>query len=302
MTIAAMEAGGTKFVLGLFSAEASGRRKPELLASSTIPTTSPGETLSSAGDFFAEASRKTGPIDVFGIGSFGPVELRPQSPDWGHITATPKPHWAGTDMAGYFNGRFKVPVAFDTDVNAAAYSEFLWGSAQGLGDFVYITVGTGIGGGIFSGGNLVHGLSHPELGHIRLAREPDDPFRGSCPYHHDCLEGLASGPSIAARWDMNPAEIPEDHEAWELESRYLARAIATYALVISPELVLLGGGVGMRPGIAERVAVLVGEELAGYVPALARPGRLQDFVQRPKLGADAGILGAAALGLRLCAE
>lgn len=303
MTIAAIEAGGTKFVLGLYQAEASGRARPEQLAKASIPTTTPAETLASAGDFFSGAARQTGqPIDVFGIGSFGPVELKPQSPEWGHITATPKPRWSGTDIAGYFQGRFNVPVAFDTDVNAAAYAEFLWGGAQGLSDFVYLTVGTGIGGGIFSGGNLVHGLAHPELGHIRIAREPDDPFLGICPFHRDCLEGLASGPAIAARWDANPAAIPEDHAAWELEARYLARAIAAYVLVLSPELILMGGGVGMRPGLAEKVCDLVGEELAGYVPALARPGKLSGYVSRPQLGSEAGLLGAAALGLRLCAE
>ena len=303
MTIAAIEAGGTKFVLGLYKAEASGSTQPEQLAKASIPTTTPSETLARAGDFFSEAAKRAGqPIDVFGIGSFGPVELKPQSPEWGHITATPKPHWAGTDIAGYYHERFNVPVAFDTDVNAAAYAEFLWGRAQGLSDFVYITVGTGIGGGIFSGGNLVHGLSHPELGHIRIAREPDDPFPGTCPFHRDCLEGLASGPAMAARWNADPVAIPEGHAAWELEARYLARAIAAYVLVLSPEIVLMGGGVGMRPGLAERVCDLVGEELSGYIPALARPGKLSGYVSRPRLGSEAGLLGAAALGLRLCAE
>lgn len=302
MTIAAIEAGGTKFVLGLFQVLDPGASKPELLARQSIPTTDPRETLEAAGGFFRQSAERHGAIDAIGIGSFGPVDLRPSSPGWGHITTTPKPGWSGTDLAGYFRKHFAVPVAFDTDVNAAAYGEYLWGEARGMEDFVYITVGTGIGGGVFSGGRLVHGLVHPELGHIKLAREPGDGFEGSCPYHASCLEGLASGPAMAKRWGKPAPELPPDHPAWKLEARYLARAISIYALILSPELVLMGGGVGMRPGLAEQVSLLVGEELAGYVPALAGGERLRGFVKRPALGADAGLYGSAALAISFSSD
>ena len=302
MTIAAIEAGGTKFVLGLYRVEPSGAVPPELLVRKSVPTSTPEDTLAAAGGFFVSEAREHGKIDAIGIGSFGPVDLKQTSPTWGHITTTPKPGWSGADIAGYFRSRFGVPVAFDTDVNAAAFGEHLWGTARDLEDFVYITVGTGIGGGVFSGGNLVHGLSHPELGHVKVAREQCDHYPGRCPYHRDCLEGLASGPAISERWGKPAEELPDGHEAWELEARYLARAVAAYALVLSPETVLVGGGVGMRPGLAERVGVLVGEELAGYIPALTQRGRLAGFVRRPALGSDAGLVGSAALAVRFCVE
>jgi fructokinase len=297
MIIAAIEAGGTKFVLGLLRTGGAGMDKPELLSRQSIPTTSPSETLRASGDFFEAEEQRHGRIEAIGIGSFGPVDLRNGSPSWGHVTTTPKPGWSGADVAGYFIRRFKVPVAFDTDVNAAAYGEYLWGEARGIRDFVYITVGTGIGGGVFSGGKLVHGLSHPELGHIMLAREPGDGYEGCCPYHKACLEGLAAGPAIGNRWGKPAPELPGDHPAWALEASYLARAISIYALVLSPELVLLGGGVGMRPGLAEKVSLLVGKELAGYVPALADETRLSGYVKRPALGSEAGLYGSAALAL-----
>lgn len=300
MIIAAIEAGGTKFVLGVYRTGGDGL--PFLLSKTSIPTTSPEETLAASADFLEAMARTHGKPEALGIGSFGPVDLRPSSPGWGHITATPKPGWQNTDLAGYFRRRLALPVAFDTDVNAAAYGEYLWGRAKGLQDFVYITVGTGVGGGLFSGGNLVHGLSHPELGHIRPKRFDDDPFPGVCPFHGDCLEGLASGPAIAGRWGAKAEDLPPEHPAWDLEARILARAFATFALVASPEIILLGGGVGLRPGLAEKVSLLVGKELAGYIPAMAAPGRIEGFVARPSLGGEAGLAGSAALALRLCTE
>ncbi len=297
MIIAAIEAGGTKFIVGLVRIEGAGDVAPALLARASIPTTNPAETLKAAGDFLESASTGHGGFGALGIGSFGPVDLRPSSPGWGHVTTTPKPGWSGADVAGYFHARFGIPVSFDTDVNAAAYGEYRWGGAKGIQDFIYITVGTGVGGGVFSGGKLVHGLSHPELGHIRIHRDSDDRFEGCCPYHGDCLEGLAAGPAISTRWKMQAQDLAPDHVAWELEAGYLAKAVATFCLVVSPQLVLLGGGVGMREGLAERVSILVGKELAGYVPALADPAFLSSFVRRPALGADAGLLGSAALTL-----
>jgi fructokinase len=302
MIIAALEAGGTKFVCGLFESDSGGYGKPILLARESLPTTSPAETLAAARDFFARAGAEHGEPDCMGIGCFGPVDLKPTSPTWGSVTSTPKPGWRNAAVAGYFRAAMGVPVAFDTDVNAAAYGEFLWGAARGLKDFIYVTVGTGIGGGVFSGGSLVHGLAHPELGHVKIAREARDAFPGRCPYHRDCLEGLAAGPAIADRWKAPPESLPPEHPAWELEASYLARAFAAYAFVLSPERILLGGGVGLRPGLAERVAALVGEELAGYITALSEPERLAAFVVRPGLGTEAGLLGSAAIALRFCGE
>ena len=302
MIIAAIEAGGTKFVWGLLKAEARDRECPKILERGSIPTTSPKATLDAVATAISEAAKRVGSPEALGIGSFGPVVLKRSDPDWGKISVTPKPGWSWVDIAGYFRLALDLPIAFDTDVNAAAYGEYLWGEARGIQDFIYLTVGTGIGGGVFSGGSLVHGLSHPELGHIKMAREPDDAFAGSCPYHRDCLEGMASGAAMARRWGCRAEELPPGHRAWELEATYLARAVATYSLVLSPELVLIGGGVGLRPGLVERVDTLVGEELAGYIPALTVPGCLESFVKRPKLGSEAGLIGSAGLAIRLVAE
>lgn len=302
MIIGAIEAGGTKFVCGLLDADSQDCAKPTIIAKQSIPTTSPGTTLAAAMDFLVSAceEQKVVKLDSIGIGSFGPVDLKTSSPTWGYITATPKPGWRDTEVAGYFRDKLGVPVAFDTDVNAAAYGEYLWGAAKGIKDFVYMTVGTGIGGGVFSNGSLVHGLQHPELGHIKVQREISDAYPGCCPYHGDCLEGMASGPAIGKRWGRKAEELGTDHEAWELEARYLAKAFAAYSFVLSPERILLGGGVGLRPGLAERVSVLLGEELGGYIPALADPAKLASFVVRPQLGSDAGLIGSAALALRYC--
>jgi fructokinase len=302
MIIGAIEAGGTKFVCGLFDAECSYRAKPALIDRLSVPTTSPAQTLEASLDFFVSsaATHGVGKPDAIGIGSFGPVDLRLSSPTWGYITSTPKPGWQNAEVAGYFRDRLGTPVAFDTDVNAAAYGEYLWGAAKGLKDFIYITVGTGIGGGVFANSDLIHGLTHPELGHVKLKREAGDDFPGACPYHQDCFEGMAAGPAIGARWKMRAEELPADHEAWELEARYLARAFANYTFVLSPERILMGGGVGLRPGLAERVALLVGEELGGYIPALAPRERLLDYIVRPLLGSEAGLYGSAALALRYC--
>jgi fructokinase len=302
MIIGAIEAGGTKFVCGLFDADCADRAKPSLIDRQSVPTTSPEETLAASLKFFSQATaaKGVGKVDAIGIGSFGPVDLRLSSPTWGYITSTPKPGWQNAKVAGYFREKLGTPVAFDTDVNAAAYGEFLWGASKGLQDFIYITVGTGIGGGVFSNGALIHGLTHTELGHIKMQREAGDDFPGNCPYHRDCFEGMAAGPAIAERWKTRPQELGPDHAAWELEARYLAKAFAAYTFVLSPERILMGGGVGLRPGLAERVAVLVGEELGGYIPALDAPGRLHDYIVRPLLGPEAGLYGAAALALRYC--
>jgi fructokinase len=302
MIIGAIEAGGTKFICALLAAERGDRAAPQALAKASIPTTTAEATLAATRDFFKAAFQDHGTPECIGIGSFGPVDLRPASPTWGFITSTPKPGWRDTDLAGFVRRELDVSVVFDTDVNAAAYGEYFWGAARGLKDFVYITVGTGIGGGVFSGGSLVHGLLHPELGHVRLAREAEDRFPGACPFHKDCLEGMAAGPAIAQRWNARPESLPPGHPAWNLEARYLARAVAAYTFTLSPERVIVGGGIGMRPGLLETAAAMLREELGGYLPALDDAERLEAYLVRPSLGHEAGLLGAGALALRFCSE
>jgi fructokinase len=300
MIIAAIEAGGTKFVCGLLASTGAEGGRPELLERRVLPTTTPGQTLRDAADFIRSASERRGfgPPDALGLACFGPVELKRSNPAYGCITTTPKPGWKNVDIVGFFSRELGLRAAFDTDVNAAACGEYLWGAARGVQDFVYLTVGTGIGGGVFSNGLVVHGMAHPELGHIKIRRRGDDPYEGCCPFHRDCLEGLAAGPAIAERWNTKPESLEPSHPAWELEARYLAAAAACYTLVLSPELILLGGGVGLRPGLAERVSTLLAEELDGYIAGLADPKRLTAFVKRPELGHEAGLYGAAALALR----
>lgn len=278
----AIEAGGTKFVCAV------GTGPDDLRAETRIPTTTPAATIAEVLAFFREQQETHGKIAALGIGSFGPVDLDRGSPTWGHITSTPKPGWAGTDLAGELGRALGVPVAFDTDVNAAALGEGRWGAAAGLADFVYVTVGTGIGGGAVSGGRLVHGKLHPEMGHLRVRRDRAiDPFPGICPFHGDCLEGLAAGPAIAARWGKRAEELPADHPAWNLEARYLAELAATLALMLSPRKILFGGGVPQQPALLPLIRHHLAELLAGYLEA--------PEIAAPALGPRAGLLGALAL-------
>jgi fructokinase len=272
-----IETGGSKWECAV------GTGPSDLRATATIPTGQPEETLGEVLAFF----RREGPVAAVGIGSFGPVDVRPGSPTWGYVTTTPKPGWAHTDVAGPIGRELGVPVAFDTDVNAAAVGEHCWGAAQGLDTFVYLTVGTGIGGGGMARGRLLHGLSHPEVGHLRVPHQPDDPFAGACPYHGDCWEGLAAAPALQARWGRPPHELDDDERIWGLEARYLALGLVAIVAVLSPELVLLGGGVMRRPGLLERVRDELVELLAGYVAAPP--------IVRPALAPRSGVVGALAL-------
>jgi len=297
LIVAAIEAGGTKFVLGLAKSDDEGSSPPELLFRETIPTTYPDETIGRSADILKAAGARFGKPEALGIGCFGPVELREGHAAWGHVTSTPKPGWRGADVAGPLGAALGLEAVFDTDVNAAAAGEGRWGAGRGLADFIYVTVGTGIGGGIVSGGRLVHGTAHPELGHFKPAKLADDGYAGYCPYHGDCFEGLASGPAIGARWGRRGEDLPATHPAWEMEAAYLARAFAAFACILAPERIILGGGVGMKAGLAERVSTLVTEELKGYLGWLDEASSRQAFVVRPVLGANAGLLGAAALAV-----
>ncbi|HEY8645080.1 MAG TPA: ROK family protein [Gaiellaceae bacterium] len=273
MSYGGIEAGGTKWVCAV------GTGPDDLREHITFPTTTPAETLGRAVEFFAENAG----VSAVGVGSFGPIDLRA-----GRITTTPKPGWANTEIVSALQDALGVPVAFDTDVNAAALGEQRWGAAVGLDTFCYFTVGTGIGGGVMAGGRLVHGLRHPEIGHLLIPHDRErDPFAGSCPFHGDCFEGLASGGAIRERWGKPGEELGEEREVWELEAEYLALGVANVVLTLSPQRVILGGGVMKQPSLLPLVRTRTSELLAGYVsvPELVAPG----------LGDRAGVLGAIEL-------
>jgi fructokinase len=276
-----IESGGSKWECAV------GTGPDDVRAHATIPTTTPEETLERVTEFFAGE----GPIDALGIGSFGPVDAHRGSPTWGYITTTPKPGWANTSVGQELQQRLGVPVVFDTDVNAAAFGECRWGAGRGLSSLWYVTVGTGIGGGAVVDGKILSGRSHPEFGHLRVPRDPAiDPFAGSCVFHGDCLEGLASGTALEARWGSPASEI-EGEGAWALEARYLALGLLSVVAVLSPERIVVGGGVARRQGLLADVRTQLASLVNGYdgfEPA-------EDFVTAPALGSRSGVLGAIAL-------
>jgi fructokinase len=285
-----IEAGGTKFVCAIASGP------DDVRAETTFPTTTPAETFGRALAFFGEQARGE-PLAAVGIASFGPVDLDPASPTHGYITTTPKPGWGNTDFAGAMRAALGVPVFFDTDVNAAALGECTWGAGRGRDPVVYLTIGTGIGGGLVVGGRPVHGLQHPEMGHMYLPRDPAEAaaFGGACPYHGACLEGLASGPAIAKRWGQPAQTLPPDHPAWDLEARTLAYALTNMIFTLAPQVIILGGGVAEQAHLLAKVRAEVERLLRGYIQSpWLKPG-LEEYIVRPGLGRRAGVLGAIAL-------
>lgn len=283
-----IEAGGTKFVCAVGTPPGRLSRRTE------FPTTTPKETLDAAVQFFSDYGLER--IENIGIASFGPVDLDPDSPTCGFITSTPKPHWKNTDFLGIINRATGKKAAFDTDVNAAALAEGKWGAARGLKTFVYFTVGTGIGAGVVAEGRIVHGLLHPEAGHMRIPHDlTRDPFRGICPYHGDCLEGLAAGPSIEARWGMPARDVPPGHQAWDLQASYLAAAVVNTICMLSPRRIILGGGVMHQPELLPLVREHVRRLLAGYIQLPDLMEGIENYIVSPALGNDAGIMGALLL-------
>ena len=280
-----IEAGGTKFVCAVGTA-------PDDVRETRFPTTTPDESINRAIAFFREQPR----ITAIGIASFGPIDLHPDSPTFGYITTTPKPGWANTDLAGAIKRALGVSIGFDTDVNVAALGEQRWGAAQGLDTFIYLTIGTGIGGGGLSSGKLLHGLIHPEMGHIRLPHDlARDPFPGACPYHGDCLEGLASGPALEKRWGARAETLPPDHPAWKLEARYLALAVVNFICTLSPQRIILGGGVMEQAQLFPLIRREVQQLLNGYVQSPMIIENIDAYIVPPGLGKRAGVLGAIAL-------
>lgn len=285
---AGIEAGGTKFVL------ATGVSPSRTHARQVIPTTGPRETLAAAAAWL----RSQGPLAALGIASFGPVDLDRGSPDWGRIAATPKPGWSGCDMVGFFQRSLGIPVGFDTDVNGAALAELRLGAGRAGGSLAYVTVGTGIGGGLVIDGRLVHGAAHPEMGHVPVRKADwDAGFGGTCPHHGDCLEGLASGPAILARWGSPLSGLPRDHPGHDLIAGYLAQLCFNLFAMTAVETVVLGGGVMNAPALLDKVAARVREIDAGYLP-----GGAKHRVVGPALGGDSGIAGALMLAEMAYAE
>ncbi|HEX2674032.1 MAG TPA: ROK family protein [Polyangiaceae bacterium] len=286
----AIEAGGTKFVCAV------GSGPDDVRARLRIPTTSPHETLEQCLSFFHSQPK----IDALGVGCFGPLELRRTERYYGHVTATPKPGWSHADIVGPLARGLAVPIGFDTDVNASVLGEARWGAARDLDTAIYITIGTGIGGGALVGGQLVHGLLHPEMGHLLVPREPDDwGFAGSCPFHGArCWEGLAAGPALESRYGRRAETLASDHPAWDLEARYIASALTSLVLVLSPERVILGGGVMQGGELFPRVRKYLTRSLAGYVQSSALGEAIDAYVVPPGLGTDSGIAGALALAER----
>lgn len=286
---AGIEAGGTKFVCAI------GTGPDDIRAETRFPTTTPDETIARAIEFFQQ-QQVTHELTSLGIASFGPVDPNPASPTFGYITSTPKTPWIDTDLAGTISRALDLPVGFDTDVNGAALAEHRWGAAQGLDTFIYITVGTGLGGGAMVNGKLLHGMMHAEMGHMLIPHNWDaDPFAGLCPFHSDCLEGLAAGPALAARWQTDPQTLPPEHPAWELEAHYLGLGLVNMICTLSPQRIIMGGGVMQQQHLFALIHNQVYALLNGYIQQNQILEEMDSFIVPPGLGNRSGVLGAIAL-------
>lgn len=288
MRLGAIEAGGTKFVCGIAT------ENGEILERVSFPTETPEKTLENVINFF-----KNKEIEAMGVGSFGPIDLDLNSKTYGYITKTPKKNWSDFNLLGELKKYFNIPMLFDTDVNGAALGEATWGAAKGLKNCLYLTIGTGIGGGALVSGELVHGMLHPEMGHILVTKHPEDNYKGKCPFHKNCFEGLAAGPAIEERWGVKAYNLPKDHKAWELEAYYIAQALVNYILILSPEKIILGGGVMKQEQLFPLVRKYVKELLNGYVQTDEILSDIDNYIVYPELGDNAGLLGAVALALTI---
>jgi fructokinase len=286
-----IEAGGTKF--NCIIAE-----DPEnILAEKRIATTDPEHTMQETIQFIHQtAAPSSQKIQAVGIGSFGPLDLDPASLNFGSITSTPKTAWKHFNIKKAFEDALHLPVVLDTDVNAAAYGEFLWGAGKGKKHILYLTIGTGIGGGFVMDGKPYHGMLHPEMGHIFLADHlHNDPFKGICPYHGNCFEGLASGPALQSHWGIEASQLEKDHPAWEQEAQLIALALCNYICILSPDIIILGGGVMQQIQLFPLIQKKVPEILNGYVQAEMITRNIAAYIVPPGLGSKSGVLGALAL-------
>lgn len=286
MKICGIEAGGTKFVIGI------GNENGEIIVRESYPTLTPNETIDKCKEFILKHQP-----DAVGIASFGPINLDRKSEKYGYITSTPKPGWANTALVSEIQSIFNGPIGFDTDVNGAALGESIWGKGKDVTSCLYLTIGTGIGGGYVENNQCLHGLLHPEMGHILIQRHPDDNFEGVCPYHGSCFEGLASGPSIEARYQTSANNLPIDHNAWKIEANYIAQALVNYILILSPKIIVLGGGImhqtHLFPMIRQEVKLL----LKNYIQHPYILDCDENYITNPGLGDNSGLLGAFALAM-----
>lgn len=283
----AIEAGGTKFVCALGT-------HPDDLRTAQFPTSTPEITVGSVVEFFK--ANGAGPLEAVGVGSFGPVDLDPSSATYGHITSTPKAGWENYNLVGAIEQALRVPVALDTDVNAALLGESRWGAARDLSDAVYLTIGTGVGGGALVHGDVIHGLMHAEIGHLYIPHDrARDPFPGICRYHGDCLEGLASGTALQTRWAAPAATLPPDHPAWKLEAHYLALGLVDLTVTLSPRRILLGGGVMQQSHLFSLIRVEFARLMNNYIQRAELIDHLDEYIQPPQLGTRAGVAGALVL-------
>lgn len=285
MRLGALEAGGTKMVCAI------GNEHGEIFDRISITTETPEITMPKLISYFADKD-----IEALGIGCFGPIDLNRNSKTYGFITTTPKLAWKNYNIVGAFKEALHIPVGFDTDVNGSALGEATWGITRGLENSMYITIGTGVGAGVITNGKLLHGMLHPEGGHLLLAKHPQDSFEGTCPYHKTCLEGLAAGPAIENRWGKKGFELADRREVWELEAYYIAQALVDYIMILSPQRIILGGGVMHQEHLMPLVREEVKRQLAGYIDT-KELDQMEQYIVLPSLNDNQGIMGALKLGL-----
>lgn len=285
MIYGGIEAGGTKMICVI------GDENGKILDRMQIPTRTPEETMPIMIDYF-----KGKDIKALGIACFGPIDLNRDSKTYGYITSTPKLAWKNYDIVGAFKKELGVPIGFDTDVNGSLLGEITWGCAKGLTDALYLTIGTGVGGGVMAGGKLLHGMLHPELGHIKMAVADGDTYKGKCPYHGTCFEGMAAGPAIEDRWGKKAVELANDDKVWDLESTYIAQALCTYILTLSPQIIILGGGVMHQKQLFPLIRKKVLEQLNGYV-LTKELADIDNYIVSASLNDDQGIMGAVKLAI-----
>lgn len=285
MIYGGIEAGGTKMICVI------GDENGRILDRMQIPTKTPGETMPIMIDYF-----KGKDIKALGIACFGPIDLNRDSKTYGYITSTPKLAWKNYDIVGAFKKELGVPIGFDTDVNGSLLGEITWGCAKGLTDALYLTIGTGVGGGVMAGGKLLHGMLHPELGHIKMAVADGDTYKGKCPYHGTCFEGMAAGPAIEDRWGKKAVELANDDKVWDLESTYIAQALCTYILTLSPQIIILGGGVMHQEQLFPLIRKKVLEQLNGYV-LTKELADIDNYIVPASLNDDQGIMGSIKLAM-----
>lgn len=277
----AIEAGGTKFVCAVSDKDL------KIIERVSFPTTTPEETMGRIFDFFDKHES----LKAIGIGSFGPIDIVEKSPTYGYITTTPKKGWNNFNFLGKMKEHYNIPIGWTTDVNAACLGEYEAGGAVDNDSCLYLTIGTGIGGGAIFNGNFIGGFGHPEMGHILIKKHPQDDFEGVCPYHGDCLEGLASGPSIEKRYGVKAQELETDHKIWKILANYLAQACVSYTLILRPEKIILGGGVMHQPQILD----LVKEQFATLLAKYVEVPDANSYIVTPTLGDNAGITGGLLL-------